>query len=98
MEMTKKRSLNEIRQTKDSVYRAPRSHELIVNTESKPLPEGWWLHITPLARLDPEEWILGVMKRGKKAWITEMCKNGFSNPQEAYNWGIEFINKKIDEA
>lgn len=95
--MSKKRTLDEIRQTKDSHYRAPRSHELIINTAFKGIPEGWWLNITPLARLDPEEWIVGVLKRGKKAWITEMSKGGFATAQDAYDWGIEFINKKINE-
>ena len=65
--MSKKRTLNEIRQTKDSVYRAPKSHKLItVNTNVEQIPEGWWLNITPLARLDPEEWIVGVLKKGRK--------------------------------
>ena len=95
--MSKKRTLDEIRQTKDSHYRAPRSHELIVDTTFKGIPEGWWLNITPLAGLDPEEWIVGVLKRGKKAWITEMSKGGFATAQDAYDWGIEFINKKINE-
>ena len=96
--MSKKRTLNEIRQTKDSVYRAPKSHELItVNTNVEQIPEGWWLNITPLARLDPEEWIVGVLKKGKKAWITETCKDGFTTAQDAYDWGVEFINQNKDD-
>lgn len=55
------------------------------------IPEGWWLQISPLAKINPEEWIVGVLKRGKKSWITETCKSGFLTPQEAYDWGIEFI-------
>lgn len=55
------------------------------------IPEGWWLQISPLAKIDPEEWIVGVLKRGKNSWITEICKSGFLTPQEAYDWGIEFI-------
>lgn len=55
------------------------------------IPEGWWLQISPLAKIDPEEWIVGVLKRGTKSWITETCKSGFLTPQDAYDWGIEFI-------
>jgi len=57
------------------------------------IPDGWWLQISPLARLDPENWILGVLRRGKKAWITEQCKSGFTTSQEAYDWGIQWINE-----
>ena len=63
--------------------------------KTKLIPEGWWLQISPLSRLDPEEWIVGVLKRGKKSWITEKCKSGFENQKEAYEWGIEFINQKL---
>ena len=58
------------------------------------IPEGWWMHVTPLARLEPTEWVLGVLKKGKKSWITEVCKSGFNTPQEAYDWGLQFIKKK----
>tara|TARA_R110000824_G_scaffold175018_1_gene353279 strand:- start:159 stop:377 length:219 start_codon:yes stop_codon:yes gene_type:complete len=57
------------------------------------IPGGWWLNITPLAKIEPEEWIIGVLKKGKKSWVTEKCKSGFLTPQEAYNWGIDFINQ-----
>ena len=55
--------------------------------------KGWWFQINPLARINPEEWIVGVLRKGKASWITETCKSGFSNPQEAYDWGIKWINK-----
>ncbi len=60
------------------------------------IPDGWWMHISPLARLEPESWILGVLKRGKKSWITEKCKS-FKSREEAYDWGLNFIisQKKI---
>ena len=61
------------------------------------IPDGWWLHVSPLARLHPEEWILGVLKRGKKSWITEISKGGFSTADEAYEWGINFINQNKNE-
>jgi len=96
--MSKKRTLDEIRQTKDSHYRAPRSHELIlVDTTFKGIPEGWWLNITPLAAIDPDNWIVAVLKRGKKSWVTEVCNSGFTNPQDAYDWGIEFINGQLEK-
>ena len=84
-------------QTKDSIYVPPKSHDFVASKNFKPIPEGWWLNITPLARLDPEEWIVGVLKRGKKSWITEMSKGGFATAQDAYDWGTEFINKKIND-
>jgi hypothetical protein len=62
----------------------------------KDIPNGWWLQISPLAKLDPEEWIVGVLKKGRKAWITETCKSGFANHQEAYDWGIKYINNYIN--
>jgi len=65
--------------------------------ETKLIPQGWWLQISPLSRLDPEEWVLGVLKKGKKSWITEKCKSGFANQQEAYDWGIEFINQQLNK-
>ncbi len=52
---------------------------------------GWWIQISPLARLEPEEWLLAVYKRGKKAWITEVCKSGFKSPSDAYEWAYNFI-------
>ena len=57
------------------------------------IPQGWWLNITPLARINPEEWIIGVLRKGKASWITEKCENGFENPQDAYNWGIRWIKE-----
>ena len=58
------------------------------------IPEGWWMHVSPLARIEPTEWVLGVIKKGKKSWITEVCESGFNTPQEAYDWGMRFIMKK----
>lgn len=61
------------------------------------IPEGWWLYITPLAKIDPkEEWILGVLRKGKRSWVTETCKDGFKTSKEAYDWGINFINNKLN--
>jgi len=58
------------------------------------IPDGWWLHVTPLARLKREDWVLAVLKRGKTSWVTETCKSGFITAQDAYEWGLEFIEKQ----
>lgn len=64
--------------------------------EDKILKElGWWIAVTPLSRLKPEEWICGIYKRGKKSWITEACKSEFEDPYSARYWAIEWI-KAID--
>tara|TARA_R110000772_G_scaffold5069_1_gene18098 strand:+ start:150 stop:356 length:207 start_codon:yes stop_codon:yes gene_type:complete len=55
------------------------------------IPNGWWLQISPLARINPDKWIVGVLRKGKQSWITEKAKSGFSTSQEAYEWGIEWI-------
>ena len=55
--------------------------------------KGWWLQISPLARINPEEWVVGVLRKGKASWITEECKSKFNNPQDAYDWGIKWINE-----
>ena len=55
--------------------------------------KGWWLQISPLAKINPEEWVVGVLRKGKASWITEMSKGEFDNPQDAYDWGIKWINK-----
>jgi hypothetical protein len=55
------------------------------------IPDGWWLQVSPLARIINEEWVLGILKKGKKSWVTEKCKSGFPTPQEAYEWGLEWI-------
>jgi len=57
------------------------------------IPQGWWLHISPLARINPEEWVVGVLRKGKASWITEVCKSKFDNSQDAYDWGIKWINE-----
>ena len=61
------------------------------------IPQGWWLHISPLARINPEEWIVGVLRKGKASWITEICKDGFETSQDAYNWGIQWIKEYNEE-
>ena len=54
--------------------------------------KGWWLQVSPLARLNPEEeWVVGVLRKGKASWITETCKSGFRNPDSGLKWGKEWI-------
>jgi hypothetical protein len=55
--------------------------------------KGWWLQVSPLARTVPEqEWVVGVLRKGKASWITEVCSSGFANPQSAIKWGKEWID------
>jgi hypothetical protein len=57
------------------------------------ITDGWWLQISPLARINPDEWIVGVLRKGKQSWVTEKAQSGFSTPQEAYEWGLEWIDE-----
>ena len=52
--------------------------------------KGWWIKVSPLARIDEECWVCSIYRKGKVSWITEECAD-FSSPQEAYRWA----NKKI---
>ncbi len=55
------------------------------------LKQGWWIQVSPLARKEPTEWLVAVYRKGKGAWITEVCKNGFKCPFEAQQWARNFI-------
>tara|TARA_Y100000310_G_scaffold344470_1_gene457411 strand:+ start:6599 stop:6793 length:195 start_codon:yes stop_codon:yes gene_type:complete len=55
------------------------------------LKDKYWIHVSPLARINPEEWIVSINKKGKVSWITDVCKGGFSTPEEAYDWAFEEI-------
>ena len=33
------------------------------------------------------------MRKGKTVWITETVKGYFENPKDAYDWGINFIER-----
>ena len=95
--MSKQRTMNEIRQVKDSIYTPPVPKPNKINKENFSevlvIPQGWWLQISPLARINPEEWIIGVLRKGKASWITEKCQDGFETSQDAYNWGIQWIKE-----
>ncbi len=54
---------------------------------------GWWIQVSPLAKIDPEEWIVAVHKKGKTSWITDAIKDGFTDPLTAKQWGEDYINK-----
>ena len=60
---------------------------------TKEIPKGWWLNVTVMARKDNPTWIVGVLREGKASWITENAKGDFNSPEEAYKWGMNFINK-----
>jgi len=57
---------------------------------TKDIPEGWWLNVTVMARFQ-DCFIVGVMRKGKASWITEDVKGDFDNPDDAYEWGLNFI-------
>jgi len=59
---------------------------------TKDIPKGWWLNVTVMA-LFQTEFIVGVLRRGKASWITEDIKGHFDNPNDAYKWGLDFIEK-----
>jgi len=60
--------------------------------KTEDIPDGWWLNVTIMARFDPQ-FIVGVIRKGKYSWITEDAKGHFDNPNDAYKWGMEFIEK-----
>ena len=60
------------------------------------LKSGWWIKVSPLAKINPETWICSIYKKGKVSWITEECKD-FSNPEEAYLWARHYVCKKIGD-
>ena len=48
-------------------------------TDKAFLAKGYWYQVTPLASIKPEEWIVGIYKKGKHSWVTEHCKGGFKD-------------------
>jgi len=52
---------------------------------------GYWIQVSPLARINPEEWIAAIYIKGKNAWVTEECRIGFNTPKEAFEWAEEQI-------
>ena len=61
--------------------------------DTKKIPSGWWLNVTLMARKDEPSWIVGVIREGKTTWITETAKGDFNSSEDAYKWGIDFINR-----
>tara|TARA_B100000131_G_C17934295_1_gene539663 strand:+ start:516 stop:725 length:210 start_codon:yes stop_codon:yes gene_type:complete len=47
--------------------------------------EGWWIKVSPLAKINPECWVCSIYKKGKVSWVTEECKD-FDDPKSAYEW------------
>ena len=58
----------------------------------------YWVKVSPLARINPEEWLGTVYKKGKASWITDECKSGFQNPEDAYEWAFSQIKKMKHES
>tara|TARA_B100000287_G_C20074979_1_gene559959 strand:+ start:244 stop:444 length:201 start_codon:yes stop_codon:yes gene_type:complete len=54
--------------------------------------KGWWVKVSPLARINKECWVCSIYKKGKVSWITEECED-FDSPQEAYDWAKEKIKE-----
>ncbi len=52
--------------------------------------KGWWIKVSPLARIGNECWVCSIYKKGKISWITEECED-FASPEEAYDWAKEKI-------
>ena len=61
--------------------------------DTKNIPIGWWLNVTLMARKENPTWIVGVLREGKTSWITETARGDLNSPEEAYKWGMNFINK-----
>ena len=60
------------------------------------LREGWWIKVSPMAKINPERWICSIYKKGKVSWVTEECKD-FHNPEKAYMWARHYVCKKIGD-
>jgi hypothetical protein len=57
------------------------------------IPKGWWLNVTIMARKENPSWIVGVIREGKASWITEEVKGDLDSPEDAYAWGMSFIEE-----
>ena len=60
------------------------------------LKEGWWIKVSPMAKINPETWVCSIYKKGKVSWVTEECKD-FDNPEKAYIWARHYVCKKIGD-
>ena len=65
--------------------------------DTREIPRGWWLNVTIMANKQEPEWIVGVLREGKSVWITEGAKGGFRNPSDAYEYGLDFIQRYRDK-
>lgn len=57
---------------------------------------GWWIKVSPLARISPECWLCTIFKRTKVSWVTEECAE-FSDPVEACEWANQYISDRLDD-
>ena len=63
--------------------------------ETRDIPSNWWLNTTIMARFQ-DYWIVGIMRKGKASWITECVLKDFKTSEEAYEAGMEWINKYLE--
>jgi len=55
--------------------------------------EGYWIQVSPLSKIKSTVWIAAIYIKGKTAWVTDVCKSGFEDPKQAYEWAEEEIIK-----
>ena len=53
---------------------------------------GWWVSLSPLARIKPECWVCSIHRKGKISWMTEECKD-FNSPEDAYEWAKDRVRE-----
>lgn len=46
-----------------------------------------------MANKDSPSWIVGVIREGKASWITEGVKGYLGSSEDAYAWGMSFIEE-----
>ena len=60
------------------------------------LKAGWWIKVSPLAKINSETWICSVYKKGKVSWVTEKCRD-FDNPEKAFMWARRYVCEQMDD-
>ena len=66
--------------------------------ETNKIPDGWWLNVTLMADKYDPSWIVGVIREGKASWITEGVKGDLKCPEDAYDWGMDWIRRYKEKA
>ena len=63
---------------------------MTIATNMQLYEKGWWIKVSPLARIKPEGWICSIYKKGKFSWVTEEI-NESPDPEAAYKWAWDRI-------